>query len=231
MNNRYLQAVICGALADFARYLVVTNRYLQPENGVDSFARLRGLPLFEVPAMGWASALNKELPEDGSLAADVLTLAEIFKDTSPGADTQVFDLLHHVVARLHELDNPVMLAPPSYCKHSQSSGHGESKSCGEVYYSGAPWQCEGCLKKDLAQARGVVESLQAQLDKAQADAERFAFISEMTYNHAFCHAVEAHLKPESIAQPSSMEETREFVDLSMRLALEHGLWPLKDGAQ
>lgn len=48
--------------------------------------------------------MNEPQSTDSQLVQDVLLLSGIFEDTSPGADTRVFELLHRVVERLRLTD-------------------------------------------------------------------------------------------------------------------------------
>jgi hypothetical protein len=68
-------------------------------------------------------------------------------------------------------------------------------------------------------------------DRAPKDAELFTFVMTMGFNEAFQEALDPLMEWAKEIEPDNAEEMRELLVRTRATAIEHGLWPLKDGAQ
>lgn len=72
---------------------------------------------------------------------------------------------------------------PTYCGNHDSKGHGDSATCGEIYYGPPRYQCRACLKKDIesldAEVKRLTESRKSVVQiKLDAQAEVYRLKSE-----------------------------------------------------
>ncbi len=46
-----------------------------------------------------------------------------------------------------------------FCGRHETMGHGESATCGEIYYGPPAWQCGQCARKEATRLRNALEEI------------------------------------------------------------------------
>lgn len=92
---------------------------------------------------------------------------------------------------------------------------------------------EGVLFEGAAHKVGAILGLAAvggdliaEIERLQADAERFAFFAHVAVNDELHDKLEPHM-PADAGQPGNIEDVRAHMDLCIQAAKDAGLWPIK----
>lgn len=68
-------------------------------------------------------------------------------------------------------------------------------------------------------------------DESPTDAELFTLLMTMGFSETFQAALDPHMEWSKEIEADNAEEMREMLVRTRAAAIEHGLWPLKDGAR
>lgn len=82
--------------------------------------------------------------------------------------------------------------------------------------------------EEFSQGAELVRTMAAEIERLQADAERWNFGSAVTHNHAFAKALDPHMGwADGIDEPKGIEAANAFADRCIQTAKDAGLWPIK----